>query len=63
MKDAKDILQWRQTFAFMLMRPGGNTVIGKKQYYWWKSWVTKPSRQVRFVTNTTTTEVKIKELR
>jgi serine O-acetyltransferase len=21
MKDAKDILQWRQTFAFMLMRP------------------------------------------
>jgi serine O-acetyltransferase len=42
---------------------GGNTVIGKKQYYWWKfmGYQNHPGRSL--VTNTTTTEVKIKELR
>jgi hypothetical protein len=57
MKDAKDILQWRQTFAFMLMRPfRGNTVIGKTVLLVEIGYQTIPAGSL--VTNTTTTEVK-----
>jgi serine O-acetyltransferase len=42
---------------------GGNTVIGKNSIIGGNSWVTKTIPAGSLVTNTTTTEVKIKELR
>jgi serine O-acetyltransferase len=42
---------------------GGNTVIGKNSIIGGNSWVTKSIPEGSLVTNTTTTEVKIKELR
>lgn len=42
---------------------GGNTVIGKNSIIGGNSWITKSIPENSLVTNTTTTEVKIKELR
>ena len=42
---------------------GGNTVIGKNSIIGGNSWITKSIPKNSLVTNTTTTEVKIKELR
>jgi serine O-acetyltransferase len=42
---------------------GGNTVIGKNSIIGGNSWITKSIPDNSLVTNTTTTEVKIKELR
>lgn len=42
---------------------GGNTLIGKNSIIGGNSWVTKSIPENSLVTNTTTTEVKIKELR
>jgi serine O-acetyltransferase len=42
---------------------GGNTIIGKNSIIGGNSWVTSSIPEASLVTNTTTTEVKIKELR